>query len=364
MSKLIIIDARESGTSTGRYIDKLIEYLHKLKPEFDFTILTKSHRLDYFKNVAPSFRVIESPFKEFTFSEQLGFKTQLDNLNADLVHFGMVQQPVRYKGAVVTTIHDLITVRFKNPAKNPIIFYTKQQVYKWVIGQALRKSKKVIVPSKFVKQDLVSFYKADPKKITVTYESSDEITDKATPLKSLEHKKFIMYLGRPTPHKNLGRLIEAFVLLQTKHPKLCLVLAGKKDFNYSLIEKSANARNIKNIIFTDFVSEGELRWLYENCRAYVVPSLSEGFGLPGLEAMRHSAAVVSSNATVLPEIYGQAANYFNPLNVEDMSKSIDKVLSDERFRQKLIADGIDQVKKYSWNDMAKKTLEVYKEVLA
>ena len=93
----IAIDARESGTSTGRYMDKLIEYLHRLQPEHEIIVLTKPHRLDYMRQIAPSFTTLESPYKEFTFAEQLGFLKQLKGLRADLVHFTMTQQPVLYR---------------------------------------------------------------------------------------------------------------------------------------------------------------------------------------------------------------------------------------------------------------------------
>src|SRR5260221_243484 len=96
----IVIDARESGTSTGRY-------LHKLRPEFEIVILAKSPRLEFFKKNAPGFKVVRSDFKEFSFAEQIGFLRQLKTLRADLVHFTMTQQPVRYKGRKLTTIHDL-----------------------------------------------------------------------------------------------------------------------------------------------------------------------------------------------------------------------------------------------------------------
>src|SRR3990167_7522141 len=129
----IIIDARESGTGTGRYVNKLVENLAKLKPEFDFTILTKPARFDYMKMIAPSFKIVESGFKEFTFAEQIGFLKQLRSLKADLVHFTMTQQPVLYRGKAITTVHDLTTARFRNPAKNHLAYSAKQAVYKWVI---------------------------------------------------------------------------------------------------------------------------------------------------------------------------------------------------------------------------------------
>jgi len=361
----IVIDARESGTTTGRYVDKLVEYLYKLQSSYKFIILTKPHRIEFFTHLAPKFKVVVSPHKEFTFDEQIGFKKQLDQLKPDLVHFAMVQQPVLYRGKTVTTMQDLTTVRFKNPAKNPVIFTVKQQVYRFVNKRAAHKSKAIITPSKFVKNDIINFTHVDPAKITVTYEATDRISDPAEPLKSLAGgKQFIMYVGRPTPHKNLERLIEAFTKLQISHPDLQLVLAGKKDPNYERIERLVRSKNIKNVIFTDFVSEGNLRWLYEHCAAYVFPSLSEGFGLPGLEAMMHGAPVVSSNATCLLEIYGEAAHYFDPLDINAMVDAINDVLTDDKLCQKLIAAGQTQVKKYSWQQMAKQTLAVYEHCLS
>lgn len=361
--KRIIIDARESGTTTGRYVDKLVEYLHKLKPQYEVVVLTKSDRLEYLNKVAPRFTIMRSDFSEFGVAEQTAFMWQLYNLRPDLVHFGMVQQPVMYLGRVVTTMHDLTTLRFDNPSKNKLVFRTKQFVYGWVNKVAARKSKIVITPSGFVKDDVAKYAHANSRKIMVTYEAADEIPDKPEPIEGLEAKQFIMYVGRPQPHKNLERLIDAFKDLQVKHPDLHLVLAGKKDALYKRHERYVNRNDIANVVFTDFISEGQLRWLYENCAAYVFPSLSEGFGLPALEAMAHGAPVVSSNATCLPEIYGDAAEYFDPLNTEDMAKKINKVLTNEARRKELIKLGKKQAGKYSWQKMAEQTLAIYDEVL-
>lgn len=359
----IIIDARESGTSTGRYVDKLVENLAKLKPEHEMVVLTKPHRLDYLRQVAPGFTIVESDHKEFTFDEQLGFKRQLKTLRADLVHFCMPQQPVLYHGKVVTTIHDLTTIRFSNPDKNWFVFRLKQLVFKYVIRRVSKKSAAIITGSEFVKDDLVDYTGVGPAKITVAPEAADAITDKPDPVIGLEGKQFLMYVGRPTPHKNLERLIDAFVKLRAQHPELMLVLAGKKDANYERVETEAQARGVRGLYFSGFVSEGRLRWLYENCSAYVFPSLSEGFGLPGLEAMMHGAPVVSSNATCLPEIYGGAAHYFDPMDVQAMAEAISEVLTDTELRAELVKRGRAQVKKYSWRRMARQTLSVYEKVL-
>ncbi len=359
----IAIDAREYSTSTGRYVERLLHYLMQTKSEHQFLVLLKPGDMDKFKPANPSFEAVKCDYKEFSASEQTGFKKQLDELGADLVHFGMTQQPVRYRGKTVTTIHDLTTLRFYNPDKNRLVFGIKQKVYAQVIKKAARKAEAIITPSEFVKNDLVKFSGITPAKVTVTYEAADAIKEAPTPLPDLQNSKFIMYVGRPTPHKNLEKLIEAFSSLRATHPDLKLVLVGKKDSNYARTEAGVAKRGLEGVVFSGFASEGQLRWLYENTAAYVFPSLSEGFGLPGLEAMTHGAPVVSSNATCLPEVYGNAAQYFDPLNVQDMEDAINNVLTDEKLRQKLIEAGHKQAAKYSWKRMAEQTLEVYNKAL-
>jgi len=359
----IVIEARESGTSTGRYIDKLIEHLHNLKPAHEIVILTKRHRLEFMGQIAPSFESIETGYKAFGFGEQLGLMNQIKSIKPDLVHFTMVQQPVLYPGRVVTTMHDLTTVRFKNPSKNPVVFYFKQQIYKIVNKIAARKSKAVITPTEFVKKDVVSYTGIKSSKVEVTLESADFIVEPSRPIKNLESKKFIMYIGRPFPHKNLERLMDAFALMQQTMPDLYLALAGKKDALYEAHEQYAAKKGIKNVIFTGFISDGELKWLYQNTACYVFPSLSEGFGLPGLEAMIHGAPVASSNSTCLPEVYGDGADYFDPLDSRGMAATVLNIINNVKHAEELKKRGKIQVSKYSWERMAQQTLEVYNRSL-
>ena len=372
--KHLVIDARESGTSTGRYIDKLIEYLHKLPAthkQFQVTLLAKPHRLEYLAGIAPRFSLQSTDHKEFTFAEQFSLKEQIERLQPDLVFFPAVQQPVwlarrNANGLpirVVTTMQDLTTLRFRNPAKNPVVFTVKQQVYRWVNHRVARRSTLLITPSEFVKQDVVQFSGVSPDKITVTYEAADDLPKPAEPVASLKNKAFIMYLGRPTPHKNLERLVQAFAKLHADHPDLYLALAGKRDANYQRIADLATRQGIGQVIFTDFISDRQLRWMYEHCQAYVFPSLSEGFGLPALEAMRHGAPVASSNATCLPEIYGPGAHYFDPLSVDDMAAKINDILTDPKLRHQLIKAGQKQAGHYSWRRMAEQSLEVFEKAL-
>jgi glycosyltransferase involved in cell wall biosynthesis len=361
--KRIVVDSRELRTSSGRYVERLLHYLQIIDQEHYYGVLLKPKDMEGWTPASSLFTGIACPYKEFSFGEQLGLRKQIKHLKPDLVHFPFPQQPIRYRGRTITTIHDLTTLRFRNPDKNFLVFKFKQHIYKHVIKRAARKSAHVITGSQFAKDDIIKLTKIKPEKITVTYEAADPIIETPQELPALVGRQFLMYVGRPTPHKNLERLIAAFKLIQPQHQDLLLVLAGKKDGNYRRIEKKVLKSSVKNVIFTDFVSEGQLRWMYEHCAAYVFPSLSEGFGLPGLEAMLHGAPVISSNATCLPEIYGEAAHYFNPHDIQAMADALNAVLINGRFRAELIVKGKEQVAQYSWQRMAEQTFQIYSKVL-
>jgi glycosyltransferase involved in cell wall biosynthesis len=361
----IVIDAREYPTSTGRYVRKLLEYLENIDAESErqYIVLIKSADFDSYQPKASNFTKVKSDFKEFTFSEQIGLLRHIRNLKPGLVHFAKDHQPILYSGKVVTTMHDLTTARFYNPAKSWLYFKFKQLVYTFVVKTVARKSASIITISNFVRDDIVQYAKINRDKIVVTYEAADKISAPTEAMPNIGSKPYLLYVGRNQPHKNIQRFIDAFAILKKTKPDLKLVLVGKKDELSEKHEAYAAAHKIADVIFTGYVSEGQLRWLYENCSCYVFPSLSEGFGLPPLEAMIHGAPVASSNATCLPEINGDAAHYFNPLDTNDMAKKIAEVLDSDALRQELIQKGAAQVKKYSWQRMAEQTLEVYQKVL-
>ena len=363
--KTIVIDARELRTSTGRYVERLLNYLQEVDTDLShrYIVLLKPKDMDGWNPRSKRFTKVACRFKEFTFGEQLGFAWQLYKLRADLVHFPMIQQPILYQRKVVTTMQDLTTLRFSNPSKNQLIFKFKQRVYHWVNYWGARKSKAIITPTEFVKDDIAKFANLNSRKITVTYEAGDSIEAKPEVMPELEGKQYLMYVGRPTPHKNLDRLVDAYAFMKESRPNLHLVLVGKTDKLFRRLAERVEKEAIRDVHFTGFVSEGQLLWLFQNCAVYVFPSLSEGFGLPGLEAMASGAPVASSNATCLPEVYGEAAHYFDPYDTENMVKAISDVLDKPELRKKLIAAGRKQVGKYSWKRMAEQTLAVYNSVL-
>lgn len=358
----IAIDARIISSSTGRYVERLVTYLQDIDTANDYSILVRAKDKDYWKPRNANFTVRVADFDNYSFSEQLGFNRYLKKLKADLVHFCMPQQPINYKGKKVTTFHDLTLVKTYNSDKNWFIFHAKQKVGKYVFKKVAEDSAHIFTPSEYTKKELQAFTPLSDEKITITYEAADVAT--IAPKKyALPFKKYILYVGQQSDYKNIKRLGDAHQILLSQYPDLGLVLVGKKNASVLTNEAYFKEREYKNIVFTDFVEDAQLSWLYAHAEAYIFPSLMEGFGLPGLEAMSYGTPVISSNATCLPEVYGQAAHYFNPIDTSDMAEAIDQVLSNDKLRTRLSKAGYKQIKKYSWKKVAKETHAIYTQVL-
>lgn len=358
----IAIDARIINSSTGRYVERLLNYLQEIDTINSYSVLVLAKDKDYWKPTAHNFKVKIADFKNYSLSEQIGFKRFLDKLSPDLVHFCMPQQPIFYHGNHVTTFHDLTLVKTYNSDKNWLIYHFKQAIGKLVFKTVARSSSQIIVPSKFTKKELLDFVNISSDKITVTYEAADVFVDKISPYKQ-PYKNFILYVGQQSDYKNIKRLGDAHQILIKEHPELGLILVGKLNASALKNKKYFEDNNYRNITFTDFIPDDQRDWLYTKAAAYIFPSLMEGFGLPGLEAMGYGAPVVSSDATCLPEVYSNAALYFNPNDTNDIANTISDILLDNQLRDRLIQKGYQQIKKYSWQQTAKQTYEVYMKAL-
>lgn len=367
MKKHIVIDARIRTASTGKPVEKLLEHLQKIDKKNKYTVLVGTD--DEWQPTAKNWDTAKCRFKQFSFNplNQLFFSLQLYRLKPDLVHFTLTgQQPIFYFGKQITFTHDLTMLNFARRGHLPKWLHKLRMYgYRLLLWQSHRKAKAILVPTEYVALEVKKYHIFVGRKVTVTLEAADP------PIKAVSKKpelvsneEFILYVGTAFPHKNLRRLIKGFQKLKTKNPGLKLVLAGKREQHSNRLEKWAVKQGVADgVIFTGFVEAAELKWLYENAECYVFPSLSEGFGLPGLEAMTHGCPVVSSEATCLPEVYGDAAEYFDPRDTDAISKAISKVLTKKSYRKDLIKKGRKQAAIYSWDKMAEQTLESYESVL-
>ena len=374
------IDARfygPLGKGLGRYTQKLIENLEKVSASDNrYFIFLRQENFDEYQPKNQNFQKVLADYRWYSFSEQLNMPRILNKCNLDLVHFPHFNVPLLYRKKFIITIHDLILLHFpttKNTTLNPIFYWLKFLAYKIVIQSAIRRSKKIIAVSNFTKNDILKHYAVPPEKITITYEATDANgKNGALPQdKILEKygiiKPYIMYVGNAYPHKNLEALVLAY--REIKNKNLQLVLIGKEDYFYLRLKDLAKktsaeggpASDRSNVVFAGFVPDEELDFIYKNSLFYIFPSLYEGFGLPPLEAMAKGIPVAASDILCLKEILGENAFYFDASRKENISKAITEFSENKELREKLARRGFELVKKYSWERMARETLEEYKK---
>jgi glycosyltransferase involved in cell wall biosynthesis len=265
---------------------------------------------------------------------------------------------------VTATIHDLAFRRYPET-------FPKSHLHKLnlMLSTAVRQADKLIAVSESTKHDLLEFFpKLSADKIRVIHHgfdgaffgerlSSEDLSKKLQSYQ-LQAASYFLYVGALQPRKNLVRLIEAFDIAKKSIPEMKLVLAGEpawlSDGILSACEKSPYK---DDIILTGRISFDDLRALYQGARFFAFPSLYEGFGLPILEAFASGIPVLTAGNSSLVEVAGRAALYCHAESVSDIAEKLERLWDDEVLRSDLIARGEDQLKKFSWDTCAEKTVK-------
>lgn len=365
-SRRLGIDARFYGIAgPGRYVSNLLKNLEG-KVDFEVYVFLTSKGFGEYAPQNQHFHKVLCNVSWYSWLEQIILPFFFLRYHLDLLHVPHFNFPIFYPGKIILTIHDLIINEFSTEratTRFPWYYRFKRLVYQIVMWWGIRRATKIIVPSQYVKNRLLEVYKCSGEKIVVTYEGVGIGRSKGTACCAPTAVKYFLYVGSMYPHKNLERLIRAFKELKSSGNFLGqLVLIGKWDYFSQRLQSELGS---SEIIFpaekslSGYLSDEEIKPYYEQAVAFVFPSLSEGFGLPPLEAMSLGCPVVASSAASIPEICGEAALYFNPKNEEDMEEKLERIISDEDLRQDLINKGLENIKRFSWEKMAKETLKVY-----
>lgn len=367
------IDARFFGLigkGLGRYTQKLIENLEQIDTKNQYVIFLRAENFEEYQPFNKNFTKVLADYRWYSFSEQFLLPKLLKKHNLDLMHFPHFNVPWLYRGKFVLTIHDLILLHFptlKGTKLSPLWYWVKYAAYKFTINSAARRAERIIAVSEFTKNDIIDQYPSVKNKIVVTYEASENLCriSSCEPHRILEKygiiKSYLLYVGNAYPHKNLEKLIDSFELISENFPDMQLAFVGKEDFFYARLKKYTADKCLKNVHFLGFVPDQDLDVLYRFADAYVFPSLYEGFGLPPLEAMAKGAVVVCSDHQCMKEILGDAAFFVDAKSSKSLAEGVISVLSDKKLKQGLIEKGYQQIRKYSWQKMARETLEIYEK---
>ena len=273
----------------------------------------------------------------------------------------------------VTTFHDLSYMHFpEHLTLRKKIWHNFQMIPEW---QA-KFSDRIIAVSESTKNDLINFYKIDPARIEVIYSGStnsayaeDVDIDKFKKEKNLPNR-FVLFLGKLEPRKNVANLIRAFNLFKS-HGRgtnqinamggkdYHLVIAGDKGWMHQDIFKEVERSPYKSkIIFTGHIGDEERFSYYRAADVFVYPSFFEGFGFPPLEAMSCGTPVITSRNSSLPEVVGDAAIMVDPYDIDELEFWISKLLEDETLKAILVAKGRERAKHFNWKATAQKTLDI------
>lgn len=362
----VVVDARLlRATGIGRYVTALVARVPRLDPGGRYTVLLRRADLATWEASAPNVAAVEADWPPYSWAEQVRLPRLLARLHPDLVHFPHVNVPVGYRGRRVVTIHDLTLVEHRNVRDDLVhrlVYPVKQRALRWTLRTAVTRADALITPTAHVRDAVLRRYPhVDPTRVTVTMEAVPPPPSTAARPVPDVGGPYLLHVGTFYPYKNLGLVVDALAALAASDVSLRLVLVGALDGFAERVRARAAAAGVGDrVLFTGFVDDDELAALYRGAAAFVLPSLSEGFGLPGLEAMTHGVPVAAARASCLPEVYGDAAAWFDPTDARDLAGTVRRLLTDAALRARLVDAGRRRVAALSWDRTASETLAVYR----
>lgn len=366
MSGKIAIDARMLGASgIGTYIHNLLSELCRIEHDLKFVLIGAPDKLRAVVAQHERFEIRESHAPIYSISEQM----KLPGLagDADLLHCPHHNVPIMWRGKLVVTFHDAL--HWDHPELMP---NWRGKIYIRLVSRRIARADGIIVPSKFTAERLRKNIDAPQERIHIIPQGVDRhrfSRRSSASVKAILGRygiragNYLLYVGNMKPHKNIERLAKAYSIARKNGVDIELIIAGKIEGLKRIVEID-KLKSYDGIRYIGEISYSELPYFYSGARAFLFPSLYEGFGLPPLEAMSCGCPVLTSSAASLPEVVGNAAIIADPENKNEMAKKIMKIALDLSLRKKLITNGRERIKCFSWLHTAQKTIEVYRRVLS
>ncbi len=371
----VAIDIRRAGDyGFGTYIRNILHQLARIDDGVSYLLIGQKRHLAEFDALPANFELLNYPHEPGTFHTHLQLPWILRQRGVDVLHMPWFYAPAMLSTRLVITVHDLSDVvtpaaTVPVPVQAGRLFFAKR---------ALARADSILSVSKSSKRELARTFGIPEAKIRVIYNAVDQpFLDEPMPPDAdriLErhavNSPYVLYAGNINPRKNLPRLIEAFAVAKAElsdHPELSqlklLVIGEALGHHADLRNAVVRSRVREDVRFLGFVPRPVLRVFYAHARAFLFPSLYEGFGLPPLEAMAHGTPVLTSNVSSLPEVFHDAALLVNPENVFEIARGIRQVVTEKALRETLIRQGYERARSYSWERAAQLVRKTYDNVV-
>ena len=265
-------------------------------------------------------------------------------------------QSLAYKGKSIAVIHDLNFEHYPEKLK-----WLVRKYLLYYFPRFAKHATRIITVSEFSKSDISQIYKIDPAKIDVAHNGANLVYHPLSKKEKLDAKKtfannceYFVYIGALLPRKNVARMLQAFdAFKEATRSNIKMVIIGAKMFNTKDIEHAFKQMKYKaDVIFTGRLAPGKIEMAMGGALALTYVSYFEGFGIPLVEAMYADVPVITSSATSLPEVAGDAALITDPFSVSSIKEAMIKISTDENLRYELIEKGRIQRQKFSWDNTA------------
>lgn len=354
MIKNITVDARMINSSgIGTFIKNVLKRIINIKKEWKFNIIGNVEELSKFDFLNfDNVKLIDCRVPIYSIREQFALLLAIPK-DTDIFWSPHYNIPIFYTGKLVVTVHDVFHLAMPQFVKG-----IHKKIYsKFMFHMVKEKANKIIVVSKFTAKELKRLVNVPEEKISVIYNGVDNEWFNIKYGKKVYHKPYILYVGNVKPHKNLITLLKAFTKVKDRIEQ-DLIIVGKKD-GFITGDNRLNEfinNNEGRIIFTGFVENDILKQYYKQADIFVFPSLYEGFGLPPLEALAAGCKkIICSDIPAIREIYNNSILYFNPYDVNDISRILIQV-NNEKYLFPF------SFSKYNWDIAVKKYEKVFENV--
>jgi len=345
----------------SRYFVNLLKNIQK-KNNIDLRVIAPFYRNIYLKNEIDKKKIVglylkkEIPKTSFMFKSfnKFFFKNFVHSYKPSLIHSTYYNENIDKKTTpLIITVYDLIHEKLGIENNTKILPKLK----------SLKLADHIVSISEKTKKDLMKFYNIDKDKISVIYLGSNHaLTNQKILNNANSEKPFILYVGSREKYKNFEFFLKGYSISEKlKNDFDLLLFGGGKLSVYE--KKKINEYKLHNKVFHKEGTDEELYQLYKTAKVFIFPSIYEGFGLPLVEAMANDCPVICSNIDVFKEIAGNAAEYFDPSNVENFKAKIEEVIYSNTRLQELKSLGKMKSRNYDWEKCADETIKIYKKLV-